>query len=597
MKHERSGEENAADDGREAAPDGAAPGRAGGAAPGSIGAPSARTVTEGGDTTVDGGDEGGTRTPTSSASGPEEAGERAAEPPAVVHAVGVSIGRTPPGAGEEPEGAEAATAREEAAETTTTTAVAATTTTAPATVTAGETAETSASTASPAPPTAARIEGPKATGDGATEPAVANTASGGPASRESSAEAAGAAGAGPATAAGTAATAAGTAASGATATTAAAVPAATAATAAAAAGPPDSAAAAEGGAPERPGRVSRPMVVAAAFAGALLLGTPFVVAAAQKDDAEPTRTAAAAAWKQDGQEGGYVPGTDPASPDGIRAPGASEKGAPPVRGDKGPANHVRTDTGAGPHRADGAPGTKAEGDGDGKGSKDAKAATGSTGTSGSTGKSGSTEKSGSGAKAPAASGSGGSAKAPATDTAPQSQPTTQPKSAPAVVYSGVSGPECPTQRFQRDGYYNDGKEGWATHSGGFGGYGCAGKYLSMPMSGSSSKDSGGSATWLFDLPDSARKCSISVHVPGSSDIVRVGGNPSHYTVYDRFLPRSNNLVGSFSVNQQSRRGTWYNVPGTFPVDAKKLSVRIHDRGQDSHYEHHAISAIKATCTG
>ncbi|WP_306340973.1 hypothetical protein, partial [Streptomyces sp. AS13] len=303
----------------------------------------------------------------------------------------------------------------------------------------------------------------------------------------------------------------------------------------------------------------------------------------------PCRPAAAAAWKQDGQEGGYVPGTDPASPDGIRAPGASEKGAPPVRGDKGPANHVRTDTGAGPHRADGAPGTKAEGDG--KGSKDAKAAKGSTGTSGST------EKSGSGSKAPAASGSGGSAKAPATDTAPQSQPTTQPKSAPAVVYSGVSGPECPTQRFQRDGYYNDGKEGWATHSGGFGGYGCAGKYLSMPMSGSSSKDSGGSATWLFDLPDSARKCSISVHVPGSSDIVRVGGNPSHYTVYDRFLPRSNNLVGSFSVNQQSRRGTWYNVPGTFPVDAKKLSVRIHDRGQDSHYEHHAISAIKATCTG
>ncbi|MFH8885322.1 hypothetical protein [Streptomyces californicus] len=586
MKHERSSEENAADDGREAAPDGATPGRAGGAAPGSIGAPSARTVTEGGDTAVEGGDEGGTRTPTSSASGPEEAGEREAESPAVVHAVGVSIGRTPSGAGEEAEGAEAATAREEAAEAATTTAaVAATTTAAPVTVAAGETAEVSARTASSATSTAAEAGRPKATGNESTEPAVANTARSGPASRESSAEAAEA---GAATAAGTAATAGvETAASGATAT-------ATTVTATAAAGPPDSAAAAEGGAPERPGRVSRPMVVAAAFAGALLLGTPFVVAGAQKDDAEPTRTAAAAAWKQDGQEGGYVPGTDPASPDGIRAPGSSEKGAPPVRGDKGPANHVRADTGAGPHRADGAPGTRTEEGGDGKGSK---GSTGSKAAKGSTGTSGSTEKSGTGSKAPATSGSGGSAKAPATDTSPQSQPTTQPKSTPAVVYSGVSGPECPTQRFQRDGYYNDGKEGWATHSGGFGGYGCAGKYLSMPMSGSSSKDSGGSATWLFDLPDSARKCSISVHVPGSSDIVRVGGNPSHYTVYDRFLPRSNNLVGSFSVNQQSRRGTWYNVPGTFPVDAKKLSVRIHDRGQDSHYEHHAISAIKATCTG
>ncbi|WP_228927728.1 hypothetical protein [Streptomyces sp. DH7] len=86
-------------------------------------------------------------------------------------------------------------------------------------------------------------------------------------------------------------------------------------------------------------------------------------------------------------------------------------------------------------------------------------------------------------------------------------------------------------------------------------------------------------------------------MPGSSDIVRVGGDPSYYTVYDRFLPRTSNLVGSFYVNQQDRRGTWYNVPGIFAVDAMKLSVRIHDRGRDSKYEHHAISAIKATCTG
>ncbi|MGW6631741.1 hypothetical protein ACWGBN_28175, partial [Streptomyces anulatus] len=360
----------------------------------------------------------------------------------------------------------------------------------------------------------------------------------------------------------------------------------TTATATVAASPPDSASATEGGAPERPGRVSRPMVVAAAFAGALLLGAPFVVAGAQKDDGKPTRgEAAAAAWKQDGQEGGYVPGTDPAGPDGVRAPGSPQQGVPPVRGDKGPANHVRTDAGDGPQRANGSPETE-RGDGS-KGSTDTKAA-GSTG--------GTTDKSGSSAKTPAGTGSEGSAKAPSSETAPQSQPQTTPK-APTVVYSGVSGHECPTQRFQRDGYYSDGKEGWATHSGGFGGYGCAGKYLSMPMSGSSSKDSGGSATWLFDLPASAKKCSISVHVPGSSDIVRVGGDPSYYTVYDRFLPRTNNLVGSFYVNQQDRRGTWYNVPGTFAVDAMKLSVRIHDRGRDSKYEHHAISTIKATCTG
>lgn len=569
MKQQRSSEESEPGNGRDAASGETAPDSAQGSGPGSIGAPSApasRTATQGGDTSVAGdGDGGGARTPTSSAPGPEEAGEREAGAPAAVHAVGVSIGRTTAGAEEQPEGSDAAAAREEEAETAGGSTVAAAAGAVPAAeaTTANSAAETAeAKTVAPAGAAAAA---------GAPEAAAATktaaTESGATKAGSASQEAAGTASAATAEATATATTT---------------------ATATVAASPPDSASTTEGGAPERPGRVSRPMVVAAAFAGALLLGAPFVVAGAQKDDAKPTRgEAAAAAWKQDGQEGGYVPGTDPAGPDGVRAPGSPQQGVPPVRGDKGPANHVRADAGDGPQRANGSPETE-RGDG-AKGSTDTKAA-GSTGT-GST-----TDKSGSSAKAPAGTGSEGSAKAPSAETAPQSQPQTTPK-APTVVYSGVSGHECPTQRFQRDGYYSDGKEGWATHSGGFGGYGCAGKYLSMPMSGSSSKDSGGSATWLFDLPASAKKCSISVHVPGSSDIVRVGGDPSYYTVYDRFLPRTNNLVGSFYVNQQDRRGTWYNVPGTFAVDAKKLSVRIHDRGRDSKYEHHAISTIKATCTG
>ncbi|WP_406246399.1 hypothetical protein OG944_04575 [Streptomyces anulatus] len=568
MKQQRSSEESEPGNGRDATSGETAPDSAQGSGPGSIGAPSApasRTATQGGDTSVAGdGDGGGARTPTSSAPGPEEAGEREAGAPAAVHAVGVSIGRTTAGAEEQPEGSDAATAREEAAETAGGSTVAAAAGAVPAAeATTANSAEETAEAKTVAP---AGAEAAAATETAATESGATKTGS-------ASQEAAGTAGAATAETAEAAA-------SGATST------ATTTATATVAASPPDSASATEGGAPERPGRVSRPMVVAAAFAGALLLGAPFVVAGAQKDDGKPTRgEAAAAAWKQDGQEGGYVPGTDPAGPDGVRAPGSPQQGAAPVRGDKGPANHVRG--GDGPQRANGSPETE-RGDG----------AKGSTGTKakGSTGTGGTTDKSGSSAKTPAGTGSEGSAKSPSAETAPQSQPQTTPK-APTVVYSGVSGHECPTQRFQRDGYYSDGKEGWATHSGGFGGYGCAGKYLSMPMSGSSSKDSGGSATWLFDLPASAKKCSISVHVPGSSDIVRVGGDPSYYTVYDRFLPRTNNLVGSFYVNQQDRRGTWYNVPGTFAVDAKKLSVRIHDRGRDSKYEHHAISTIKATCTG
>ncbi|WP_098892494.1 MULTISPECIES: hypothetical protein [Streptomyces] len=570
MKQQRSSEESEPGNGRDAASGETAPDSAQGSGPGSIGAPSApasRTATQGGDTSVVGdGDGGGARTTTSSAPGPEEAGEREAGAPAAVHAVGVSIGRTTAGAEEQPEGSDAAAAREEAAETAGGSTVAAA---------AGAVPAAEATTANSAEETAEAKTVAPAGAEAAAATETAATESGATKAGSASQEAAGTAGAATAEAAEAAA-------SGATST------ATTTATATVAASPPDSASATEGGAPERPGRVSRPMVVAAAFAGALLLGAPFVVAGAQKDDGKPTRgEAAAAAWKQDGQEGGYVPGTDPAGPDGVRAPGSPQQGGPPVRGDKGPANHVRADAGDGPQRANGSSETE-RGDG----------AKGSTGTKakGSAGTGGTTDKSGSSAKTPAGTGSEGSAKSPSAETAPQSQPQTTPK-APTVVYSGVSGHECPTQRFQRDGYYSDGKEGWATHSGGFGGYGCAGKYLSMPMSGSSSKDSGGSATWLFDLPASAKKCSISVHVPGSSDIVRVGGDPSYYTVYDRFLPRTNNLVGSFYVNQQDRRGTWYNVPGTFAVDAKKLSVRIHDRGRDSKYEHHAISTIKATCTG
>ncbi|WP_266364638.1 hypothetical protein [Streptomyces atratus] len=562
MKRERSSEESESGNGRGGASGGTVPDSSQGAVPGSIGAPSApssRTVTEGGGTSVTGGKDGGARTPTSSKSGPEEAEEPAAQTPAVVHAAGVSIGRTTSEPEEQPGGEDSAVAQEEATPAAGRTAVVATTaiTTAAGTAsaassgvaesTAGTTAEANTSSATavsePTPPSG--TSAPAATASEATasaEPAAAASTAGSTAAAAVVAEP-------------TAATAA--------------------ASAAASSSPPGGAAAGEGGAPERPGRVSRPMVVAAAFAGALLLATPFVVAGAQKDEAKPESREAAAAWKGDGRAGGYVPDTDPDSPEGKRAAGADKPGGTPARGDKGPVGDVRADTGDGRKPADGS--AEAE-------TKGAKGSKGST-----TGAADKTAKSGSGDKAPAGTGSDTPTKAPSAGSAP--------KSAPAVVYSGVSGPECPTQRFQKSGYYSDGKEGWATHSGGFGGYGCAGKYLSMPMSGSSSKDSGGSATWLFDLPATARKCSISVHVPGSSDIVRVGGNPSYYTVYDRFLPRTSNLVGSYYVRQKERRGTWYNVPGTFSVDAKKLSVQLHDRGEDNNYEHHAISALKVTCTG
>ncbi|MET9921980.1 hypothetical protein ABZZ04_33665 [Streptomyces sp. NPDC006435] len=526
VERERSGEESEPVGGRGEAVD--APSE-----------PSSRTSTESGTDTTTG---GGARTPIVSESGPEEPDEPdepAEKTAAVVHAVGVSIGRNTSDS-EQPDGDDAAAA-----------AVTAAQEEAPAPRKAARPSTASVAVGAPATSsdTAKAESGPEA--EAATPSASTSTE---PATTSASA------------------TAEQTAMAASTATASASASASTAASSV----PPAEGSAETGDAPERPGRISRPMVVAAAFAGALLLATPFIVAGAQQDEPDRKTKEAAAAWKDDGSSGGYVPGTDPDRAQGKGPTGSKDReGA--ARHGKGPAGDVRTDTGTGGKPVNDSTDTKADG------AKD----TGNTKSTG--GGTDRTSNSGTGGSSSGDKDSGTSAKAPSTGTAPKSTTT--------VVYSGVSGPECDTQRFQQYGYYTDGKEGWATHSGGYGGSGCDGKYLSMPMSGSSSKDSGGSATWLFDLPSTAKKCSVSVHVPGSSNIVQVGGNPSYYTVYDRFLPRTSNLVGSFTIRQTERRGTWYNVPGTFPVEAMKLSVRLHDRGEDDHYEHHAISAVKATCTG
>ncbi|MFB7952443.1 hypothetical protein [Streptomyces sp. NPDC056045] len=501
--------------------------------------PSSRTSTESGTGTTTGGRAGGgARTPIVSESGPEEPDEPdepAEETAAAVHAVGVSIGRNT-SESEQPDGDDAAAVQEEAP--------------APRKAARPSTASVTVGAPTTSSDTAKTESGPEAeSATPSAEPAAASTSA--TAERTATATA----------------TAASTTAASASAT----------ASAAASSVPPAEGSAGTDDAPERPGRVSRPMVVAAAFAGALLLATPFIVAGAQQDEPDRKTKEAAAAWKDDGGSGGYVPGTDPDRAQGKGPTGTKGREDTAARHGKGPAGDVRTDTGTGGKPVNDTTDTKAGGS---KDTKDTKSTGGGTDR---------TSNSGTGGSSSGDKDSDTSAKAPSTGTAPKSTTT--------VVYSGVSGPECDTQRFQQYGYYTDGKEGWATHSGGYGGSGCDGKYLSMPMSGSASKDSGGSATWLFDLPSSAKKCSVSVHIPGSSNIVQVGGNPSYYTVYDRFLPRTSNLVGSFTIRQTERRGTWYNVPGTFPVEAMKLSVRLHDRGEDDHYEHHAISAVKVTCTG
>jgi translation initiation factor IF-2 len=342
---------------------------------------------------------------------------------------------------------------------------------------------------------------------------------------------------------------------------------------------PDSAAEAEA----RPGRVSKPMIAAAVAVGLVLVGVPLVISqlGGPTPPHRPTQGGAPLGYSQQGPNGGngFVPGFDshgdtggspipPGQPAGAAAPvAATDSGSPSPSGQ--PAN----------------------GSGGGSG--------GSGGSSGGGGTGGGGGTSGGG-------GTGGGA--PQQQSAPQ-QPTQPaspnpklppmgpgpvvPPSAPAPVVA-VAGPFCGGSgvKYRTDNWYTQGQSGWTTNSGGWSGNGCNGQYNSMPMSGSHG-DYGNDAVWTFQV-GSVKSCDLAVYIPASGDIMKVGGNPSFYTVNN-----GAGSIGSFSINQTASQGQWVDE-GSFPYNGM-IYVTLHDRGIDwtdtaKTYAHHAADAIKATCT-
>ncbi|MFD9484077.1 hypothetical protein ACFWBX_08730 [Streptomyces sp. NPDC059991] len=342
------------------------------------------------------------------------------------------------------------------------------------------------------------------------------------------------------------------------------------------------------GGPGVAGRVPRPMRIAAAFAGAALIATPFIVAGLQGgDDGQAARREQAAAWNGGRTKDGFVPGTDPQQ-----------------RGDE---------IGAAPHTGQGGGGDQRGGTGTGEGG----AGDGTRALGGVPAGSGVTGEHPAGqAKSEVGTGSGGESRTK-TGGSPSSQPgggsggtKTSGSSgsrgavgqSPGTVFSAIAGPYCSgSQRFQMHDYVSDKRTGWSSSTGGYKGSGCDGRYVSMPMSGGSG-DGANSVNWLFDTSADAKQCRISVYIPRSSDVMRVGGTATYYSVYRAFTPKSNNLVGSFSINQVAHQGGWYDVSGTFPVGTRKISVMMHDRGTNKKgstktYAHHAAAAVRVNCTG
>ncbi|MET8629444.1 hypothetical protein ABZW30_37875 [Kitasatospora sp. NPDC004669] len=184
--------------------------------------------------------------------------------------------------------------------------------------------------------------------------------------------------------------------------------------------------------------------------------------------------------------------------------------------------------------------------------------------------------------------------APATAAPPAPQP--------AVGYRAVAGLGCtgPGAHFQEVGAFRQGTDGWVTvNSGGYSGDSCSGQYDAVPMSGDRAKDDNSTyALWTFDVGAGSAGCAVAVYVPDSSSGQQVGGAPAYYTV----AGASGADLGSFTVDQVGRRGTWVDA-GTFRPQSGPLTVRLHNRGQDwtgsgqPTHAHLAAAAVRVTCQG
>lgn len=392
--------------------------------------------------------------------------------------------------------------------------------------------------------------------------------------------------------------------------------------------------------PDRFGRarLKRPVMVAAATAGVVLMGLPFLITDGSRTGRDGTADNVGLSQADlplpEGPEfGDPAPIDAPTDPNASGAPAAPTDptlppdpaaGAPTTPGADGAPGGVPGTTpgnGAAPNTAPPpgtnllsrpAPGAKppTTGGSGGTGGGGATGSTGSGGTGGTGGTGGSTGGSGgtggSTGSTGGTGGSGGTAPQPPVPQQPKPQPPVpQPPVPPkpvAPTFTAVAGTGCGNSGtgYAQYGQWTNGSTGWTVNSaGGYSGSGCNGKYDSVPMSGDG-KDKGNSVVWTFTTaPVTTGSCKISVYVPNSSDRKMVGGKPTVYTVQNSSMPGSG-TVGEFKVDQTAARGTWASA-GTFPLTGGRIAVMLHDRGidwgGDADKAHHAAGAVRADCTG
>lgn len=156
-----------------------------------------------------------------------------------------------------------------------------------------------------------------------------------------------------------------------------------------------------------------------------------------------------------------------------------------------------------------------------------------------------------------------------------------------ATWTAVAGPTCAASGtgFIETGFYDGSAQpaaDWGVSAnGGYSGDGCAGGFVSLPLSGEAGAfDSDRYVVWTFDLGadfPAHRACRLATYVPQDSDPSLVGSAPAYYFYYAATYSKNMTPQGDYAVNQSKDHGSW--VPSaSFTAASRSVSVRLVDAG-------------------
>ena len=155
------------------------------------------------------------------------------------------------------------------------------------------------------------------------------------------------------------------------------------------------------------------------------------------------------------------------------------------------------------------------------------------------------------------------------------------------TWTAVAGPTCSNgaTRFAVSGYYrstsNGQPAGWTTSgSGGYSRDGCAGGFVSVPLSGQpSGYDRNRFVLWTFRLGAGLTRatCGLSTFIPYNPQIAYVGGQPAYYFYYGSSPGSVAQPLGGYQIDQVATRGEWV-ASRSFTVTTGWVTVKLVDAG-------------------